>query len=715
MSWNESVDHAPGVPIQSSDARAAAKTLVVLTGFAVALALSAVPGRLERAGLPGCSGLLVATVVAGSVLASLSRRTVGGLQTRLLGSLVLVVGVAETVTWVVGQAAGAASRHVWDARAFDVGVLLLLVVALGIVLLEGLHHVRRERMEVASDVLLLAALVGGGIYLLLRSGHGANGSLAGATLTTFIALAGVLLFSASAIVSLWVPRPIHVAQLGCWTVLAAAGAAVAWQRQFDAMAGVPAPTAVAVTTALAILVAIVAFESRLIRDEPADVDARPALRARPWLLSLSLSGACVWLGAALLQVAPDADRVGSVALIVGVAALVALRTLGNQLASAVATRRLATALGEREDALGSLRDAAAEVARSEARLRLLLDAAADGVVELDPDDVVVRANDAFCAMVDLPAGDVIGRPWTEVAAGARAEVAFGALRDGGQAVLTSEARSLHLEARASTMPAELPADPPGTLLLIRDVTSNKVAEQTIRTLFQFLQDRDEDRTRYLRRSSVAIEAERNRIARDLHDGPIQGIAGAALSLEAVKLMVDTGHATDAADMLSRIRRELSEETENLRRLMSDLRPPLLEERGLLAAIRELGTRFQEHTGIPVSVRSSFDGLVPPEVETIAYRVVQEALSNVTKHAAASHVTVRLVSGRGALEAEVEDDGCGFDASSLREFLRRGKVGLASMRERTELGSGTFTVRSRPGGGTTVKATLPTEPVSAVRP
>jgi PAS domain S-box-containing protein len=343
-----------------------------------------------------------------------------------------------------------------------------------------------------------------------------------------------------------------------------------------------------------------------------------------------------------------------------------------------------------------------ELAGSEQRLRGLLDAAVDGVVELGAGGAIVRANDAFRSMVGLDTQEIVGSTWQDVADHAGSSDAFAALRGAGHASLIVAGRTVHLEARASVVPTE----PPGTLLLVRDVTTNKVAEQTIRTLFQFLQDRDEDRTSYLRRTNLAIEAERNKIARDLHDGPIQGVAAASLSLEAVRLMVVSGQLERAGDMLGAIQGELREETENLRRLMSDLRPPLLDERGLVPALRELCTRFEESTGIVVDVRSSNDAIVPSEVETIAYRVVQEALSNARKHSGATGVSVRVLSSRGSLEVEIKDDGCGFDAASAREFLRRGKVGLASMRERTELGSGTFTVRSRPGGGTTVTATLP---------
>jgi two-component system sensor histidine kinase DegS len=123
-------------------------------------------------------------------------------------------------------------------------------------------------------------------------------------------------------------------------------------------------------------------------------------------------------------------------------------------------------------------------------------------------------------------------------------------------------------------------------------------------------------------------------------------------------------------------------------------------------VKEMCARFAETTGIAVHVRAMGTEVVPSEVDTVAYRVIQEALSNVKKHARARSVVVRIEAAKGTLDVEVEDDGEGFDASEAREYLRGGKVGLASMRERTELGSGTFTLRSRPGAGTTVTASLP---------
>jgi signal transduction histidine kinase len=305
----------------------------------------------------------------------------------------------------------------------------------------------------------------------------------------------------------------------------------------------------------------------------------------------------------------------------------------------------------------------------------------------------------------MPLSQIVGLRWDQLvaAAGAGRET-LAALYESGEATLSTDVGTTYLEGRSSP----LPTSPPGSLLLIRDVTSSKVAEQTIRTLFQFLQDRDEDRTRLLRRTDSAIEAERNRIARDLHDGPIQGISAAALSLEAVKLMLEAGDAARAGDMLQAITTELSEEAVGLRRTMKDLRPPVLEQRGLVPAVRELCARAGREFDVTVTEAAAPIAPIPSTVETLAYRVIQEALSNVTKHAGATRATVRIAASAGTLEVDITDDGRGFDAAQIREFLAQGKVGLASMRERAELAGGILTVKSEPGKGTTVTATIPFE-------
>src|SRR5919198_46315 len=212
----------------------------------------------------------------------------------------------------------------------------------------------------------------------------------------------------------------------------------------------------------------------------------------------------------------------------------AIRILVNQVRSTHATRAVRDALDQKEVALRETDKALARLQRanetlreSEERLRLVFEAAVDGIVELDDRDLIVRANEAFCRMIDLPRSHVEGQSWGALSAAISADDAFAALPTTGQGTLRREGNPIYFESRIS----EVPGDHPRRLLLVRDVTAARIADQTIRSLFKFLQDRDEDRTRIMRRTNAAIESERNRIARDLHDGPVQGVSAASLSLE----------------------------------------------------------------------------------------------------------------------------------------------------------------------------------------
>jgi two-component system sensor histidine kinase DegS len=216
----------------------------------------------------------------------------------------------------------------------------------------------------------------------------------------------------------------------------------------------------------------------------------------------------------------------------------------------------------------------------------------------------------------------------------------------------------------------------------------------------------------MRRTNAAIEAERNRIARDLHDGPVQGVSAASLSLEAALLMIKAGETERGLEVMSKIRGELAEEADALRRLMSGLRPPVLEERGLIPALRETLTRFGHDHDVTTEFSGTLHQQLPQDLETLAYRVVQEALSNAGKHARASHMSVHVTADTSQLRIEIADDGIGFDSQRAREYLRMGRVGLASMRERVELASGSFTVHATPGKGTTITATLPIDTTPA---
>ena len=680
------------------------------------------------------SPLLVVALGGAVVLGLLAFGAAGPLASRLSGGLVFFVAAACSATamwWTASRpnawrgtrwaaaatalvalihGAGAITRHVSgggiDADIASLTMLLLLIVFLGALVIDFFDHARDDRVALLSDVALVAVLTGSAAFLFLRlPGDYATSPWHVGAAMTLIGLS-VLVVSGWSVLSLWCPSPVHFSLTACGALAAVASVALQHAQSLGPAADSLIGQESAAGVSLLAMAAILVVEPRLNPGAPRT--PKVAWWIRPALLAASLSAVCVLVVLSVLHPGSTLLGEGRLVLVSVVFAAVALRSLANQYELARTTKILGRTLQERGSAMASLRSATEVLRDSDARHRLLLAAAVDGIVELDADGRIVRVNDAFCEMVKLPVEDVIGKRWAEMAALAGGDHSLRTLPDTGEATVGTDRGTAHLEARTS----EVPTTPPGTLLLIRDVTASKVSEKTIRSLFQFLQNRDEDRTRLLTRTNAAIENERNRIARDLHDGPVQGISAAALSLEAVRLMVEGGDTERASIMLQSISSELSQEALNLRRVMSDLRPPVLEERGLIPAVHELSTRTQRELQLPVSVHALSHSDVPEEIETIAYRVVQEALSNVGKHASASKVDVTIEATAGTLRVLVEDDGRGFDANNAREFLRRGKVGLASMRERAELVGGTFTVRSSPGGGTAVMASLPFEMLPA---
>jgi PAS domain S-box-containing protein len=645
----------------------------------------------------GDVSLVVATLVSLMVLTFMSRGRGAWPGTRVAAAGMGVAALYQVGSWLVRYLEGGSM----DRSLFAGTLLLLLLCFLAVLGVDFFEHIREGRAELVSDILLVCTLAGAAEFLLLHQGTIGSSSLWSFTLIATTAACAILVVVGWGVLALWCTTPVHLLLFGCATLLGASAIGLDNARRMGWEAtSLLGPEAVAASALLA-LAAVLVVEPRLNAGDPRP--PRAVWWIRPSLMVISLIGACLLVLVALISRDIRLSVAQSVVLTVVVFGTVGLRTLLNQIAMARSARQLEGALDERETAIASLRSAAEVMAASEARLRLLLDAAVDGVVELDTTGSIVRANEAFCSMVHLPMEEVLGRGWVDmVRHSGRAGDSLASLPDTGEALINTDTGTSYLEARASVVPT----NPPGMLLMIRDVTASKTAEQTIRTLFQFLQDRDEDRTRLLQRTNAAIEAERNRIARDLHDGPIQGISATTLSLEAIKLMMESGETTLALETLRKVCDELSEEAMNLRRVMSDLRPPVLEERGLIPAVRELCDRWHRETGVTVEVLADSHVEVASDVETLAYRVVQEALSNVKKHASANLVAVRVEALAGTLRVEIRDDGVGFDPEEAREFLKSGRVGLASMRERAELAGGTLTLKSGEGTGTTVMATLP---------
>jgi len=215
------------------------------------------------------------------------------------------------------------------------------------------------------------------------------------------------------------------------------------------------------------------------------------------------------------------------------------------------------------------------------------------------------------------------------------------------------------------------------------------------------------RRQLLDKTVRAAESERAQLAANLHDGPIQRLATLGLLLDRCKLRLDRGDGTTATELVGRARAQLTQEISHLRQMMSELRPPVLDQGGLDSAIQDHLTAWSEATGVDGRLESVPYGALSPDSETVAYRVVQEALANVVKHAKAGLATVSIGPSRDGVLLVVRDDGRGFDASSQPDLVRQGHFGLVVMRERVELASGQFEVRSAPLTGTEVRFWLPT--------
>ena len=203
----------------------------------------------------------------------------------------------------------------------------------------------------------------------------------------------------------------------------------------------------------------------------------------------------------------------------------------------------------------------------------------------------------------------------------------------------------------------------------------------------------------LRRVVEAQELERRRLARELHDETGQALTSILLGLKGVEERLDP----DARAPVAELREIVVSTLQDVRRLAVELRPTALDDFGLVAALERLASSFSEQSGIEVDFESALaDERLPGEIETALYRIVQESLTNVVKHAQAAHVTVVLARKDSAVKVVVEDDGRGFDPTVPADE----GYGLVGMRERLALIGGRLEVESG-SIGTTVAAEVPT--------
>jgi two-component system, NarL family, sensor kinase len=211
---------------------------------------------------------------------------------------------------------------------------------------------------------------------------------------------------------------------------------------------------------------------------------------------------------------------------------------------------------------------------------------------------------------------------------------------------------------------------------------------------------------FARSAQLGAVEERNRLAREIHDTIAQGLTATTLQLESADALLDAGsNAERAREPLRRALSLTQSNLEEARRSVLDLRAAPLEGRSLSDALKALVDRWEAETGIATRFRAvNGSRPLPPRVEVALYRICQEALTNIARHAEAKRVSVRLVATPEQVQLTVEDDGRGFHASEAIGDHH----GLVGMNERAKMLGGTLELRTSPGAGTRVRVTVPLE-------
>jgi signal transduction histidine kinase len=203
------------------------------------------------------------------------------------------------------------------------------------------------------------------------------------------------------------------------------------------------------------------------------------------------------------------------------------------------------------------------------------------------------------------------------------------------------------------------------------------------------------------------EEARRKVARDLHDGPVQLVAAMAMKAEVIKRLAkaDPERMLEELDSMAEMSHRASRD---LRTVLFELRPVMLDSHGLVATLKEYVQKVRETQNLPLRLDAGgFNRRLPPKSESTIFAILQEAINNAQKHAEAKNVWLRLAERDKTLVAVVEDDGAGFDQASVEgAYGQRGSLGLLNMRERAEMVDGMLTIRSVPGFGTTVTLRVP---------
>jgi len=337
---------------------------------------------------------------------------------------------------------------------------------------------------------------------------------------------------------------------------------------------------------------------------------------------------------------------------------------------------------------------------------VLLNAMTDGAALLSPDGTILFGNRRLAEMAHAPLERLRGSRFTKFAAPAdrpslEAFVRQGRSGGGEFAIVGADESATPVWIALSRVPLDASPGDKGTagngqtvrMAIITDLTDRKRAETTQQGL--------------LKRLLSAEDQERRRIARELHDETGQSLTTLLVGLRAIG---DITGLTEVRSMAQRLREVAAHTVDDVGRLARGLHPAVLDDKGLVAAARRHVSDFAKAFGVVVDLR--MHGSVPrrlaPLAQSTMYRILQEALTNVARHARARVVGVVLTRKDAMLELVIRDDGVGFD--SVAVLSEASGLGLHGMQERVALLGGSVQIESRPGHGTIIRARIPADEI-----
>jgi PAS domain S-box-containing protein len=336
--------------------------------------------------------------------------------------------------------------------------------------------------------------------------------------------------------------------------------------------------------------------------------------------------------------------------------------------------------------------------------RVLIESMNEGALTLTADKMILYANQRFARMVKCPLEQMMGSSFRRFLSAADRAILGPLLKRVDKS--GSKIQVLLNAGDGSQMPVQIS---------IRRLARNGINRATISMVVTDLTEarHNEKMLRTLTHRVVqAQEVERGRVALELHDTITQPLCAILLRCQALAVKLPAGEGIAKGEAM-KLREMLGQTAKEVERISRDLRPSVLEHLGLVEILRGSSTEFAKRTGVSLKLFCvQLTARLPADIELTFYRILQEALKNVEKHAHARHVTIRLTKPDGIIQLTIKDDGVGFDPDyhSTRQKGKDG-LGLLSMRERASYMRGTLKVKSARRAGTEIEIRLPLPPLA----